>query len=296
MKKYNILAVGEVLYDVIRNTYKLGGAPFNVAAHMAKLGNESYILSSIGTDELGDKIIDEAEALNVDTDFIHRDIRKPTGTVEVKFEDGEPDYEIVEDVAWDYLQVDFEKLNAIDWTVVAFGSLAQRTPNNQSFYYDLFENLKSKWIYFDCNLRREFYTKSTIESSLKYANIAKFNEHEIEVISELLYGEKLKGELFGQLLQNDYNIEIAVYTWGKEGSKAWYKNKLHSVPGIEVKTHDTVGAGDAFSAGFLHSWIHGKDVKEALKQGNRLGGYVASHSGAIPEYDDQLMSYYNLQE
>lgn len=288
MKKFNILAVGEVLFDVIRNEYNLGGAPFNVAAHMAKLGNSSYILSTVGTDELGDRIINEAEALNVSTEFIHRNKQKSTGTVEVKFENGEPDYEIVEDVAWDHLQVDQNEINAINWSVVAFGSLAQRSPENQMFYKKLFEGLQSEYVYFDCNLRREFYSKSVIEDSLHYANIAKFNEDEIEIISNLLYGKPLTGADFGLRLHDDYNIERIVYTLGKDGAQAWYKSSLYTAPGIEIQTSDTVGAGDAFSAGFLHSIIHGKDMDEALALGNRLGAYVASQTGAIPAYDDTI--------
>src|SRR5690606_5079805 len=108
LKKYNVLAVGEVLFDVIGDEYKLGGAPFNVAAHMSLLGNNSSILSAVGQDHLGDQIIREAQQLSVNTGLIHRNGEKSTGTVQVSFQDGEPQYDIVEDVAWDYLRVDFD--------------------------------------------------------------------------------------------------------------------------------------------------------------------------------------------
>ena len=293
--KYNILAVGEVLYDVITGTYKLGGAPFNVAAHMARLGNRSYILSAVGKDELGDQIIQEAGQLGVYTDFIYRNKEKPTGTVMVEFHDGEPNYEIIQDVAWDYLEVDFKKLEEKEWSVVALGSLAQRSNHNLSFYQKMFDHLTAKWIYFDCNLRQEYFSRSIIENSLHFANIGKFNEQEILVISELLYGKTLTPRSFAEKLSADYGIELVVYTWGKDGSKAWHDGNMYAMPAIEVKTQDTVGAGDAFSAGFLHSWIHGKEVEEALRNGNQLGGYVASHSGAIPAYDDVIRSYFNWQ-
>lgn len=294
--EYNILAVGEVLYDIIDGTPKLGGAPFNVAAHMARLGNRSFILSAVGKDELGNQIIQEADELKVHTEFIHRSKDKPTGTVIVEFKDGEPDYEIIQDVAWDYLKADFKKLEEKKWSVIALGSLAQRSEHNLSFYQEMFDNLTAEWIYFDCNLRQNFYSRSIIENSLHFANIGKFNEFEILVVSRLLYGKTLTPQKFAEKLNIDYGIELAVYTWGKEGSKAWYDGNMYDMPANEVKTKDSVGAGDAFSAGFLHSWIHGKTVEESLRNGNQLGGYVASHSGAIPVYNEAIQAYFNWQE
>lgn len=296
MNKYKILAVGEVLFDVIDGIHRLGGAPFNVAAHMARLGNKGYILSAIGEDELGDQILQEADLIGVNTSLIRQMGDKPTGTVQVEFIDGEPDYEIVSDVAWDYLEADLEQLDQEKWSVIAFGSLAQRSPHNLAFFQSMFNRLHADWIYFDCNLRQNYFSRSVIADSLNYANIGKFNEHEIRVVSQLLFGQLLEPVAFAERLNTEYGVSLVVYTWGKAGSKAWYQGELYSAPSEKVETKDTVGAGDAFSAGFLHSWIRTLDLDEALKKGNRLGGYVASHSGAIPEYDDQLKSYYNLQE
>ena len=292
LKKYNVLAVGEVLFDVIGDEYKLGGAPFNVAAHMSVLGNSSSILSAVGQDALGDQIIREAEQLRVNTDWIDRNHEKSTGTVKVSFRENEPQYDIVEDVAWDYLRVDFGELNEQDWDVVAFGSLAQRSAHNKAFYGSLFDQLQAKWKYFDCNLRQNYYDSQVIKDSLLYANIAKFNEHEIGLVSELLYDQSLAPRVFAEKLHQDFEIELVVYTWGKEGSRAWYQDRFYSKESIPVDTVDTIGAGDAFSAGFLQSWLRGKEVEEALQDGNRLGGYVASRSGAIPEYDGEIRSYF----
>lgn len=294
MKNRNVLAVGEVLFDVIGEEHKLGGAPFNVAAHMALLGHRSSILSAVGEDKLGEGIVREAGQLNVNTDLIYRTDEKPTGTVQVTFLDGEPQYDIIEDVAWDYLQVNFEDLSQDEWDVVTFGSLAQRSDHNKAFYRKMFDRLEAKWKYFDCNLRQNYYSRPVIEDSLRYANIGKFNEHEIKVVSELLYHRSLPPELFAKNLHEEYGIELVVYTCGKEGSRAWHKGQLYSMASMKVEPKDTIGAGDAFSAGFLHSWMGGNNVEEALKDGNRLGGYVASHSGAIPEYNEAILSYFNM--
>lgn len=288
------MAVGEVLFDVIEGKYNLGGAPFNVGAHMTRLGNEGYILSSVGQDELGDRIFREAEALGVHTRFLYRHDHLPTGTVPVTFHDGEPDYEIREPVAWDELQADPKSLLEIPWALIAFGSLAQRSEHNQQYYMDLFEEVKADRIYFDCNLRQNFYNEKILRDSLQAADIAKFNKEEVEVISKLFYNREMDTGSFAEALARDFDIDIAVYTLGAEGAQAWQAGRLHSARGIRVKVKDTVGAGDAFSAGFLHSLIAGREVSEALEYGNRLGAFVASSEGAIPEYSDEIRAVFEL--
>lgn len=293
MYNKNVLAVGEVLYDVIGEVYNLGGAPFNVGAHLAKLGYKSYILSRVGNDQWGENIFAEAKEIGVNTRFLLRHESLPTGTVQVRFEDDEPHYEIKHPVAWDAIEGDLNQLKSIPWSVVTFGSLAQRDEANQRFYVRLFEEIEAEWIYFDCNLRQNFYNKEIIQNSLKLCNIAKFNEDEIRVISSMLYKETLEPADFGARLVEDYGIQIAVYTWGAEGSKAWYENRLYEAAGVDVELITTVGAGDAFSAGFLHRLMMGSDIQNALEKGNLLGAYVASHAGAIPEYSGDLRADMN---
>lgn len=293
MKKKNVLAIGEVLFDVIGEEYNLGGAPFNVGAHLAKLGYESYILSSVGVDKWGAEIMDQARSIGVHTDFLDHHPSLATGTVQVTFVQNEPEYEIRQPVAWDAIRADMEQVQSIDWSVIAFGSLAQRSEENQVFYNRFFEEVTAEWIYFDCNLRQDFYNVEVIRRSLGICNIAKFNKEEIEKISEMLYHESKNVEEFGRLLAQDFGIELVVCTWGAEGAKAWYQDHLYEAAGVRVKTQNTVGAGDAFSAGFLHSLVSGSDIETALRKGNLLGAYVASHAGAIPEYTENIRSELN---
>lgn len=285
-----MLAVGEVLFDVIEGENKLGGAPFNVAAHLARLGHQSFILSAIGTDQLGDQILTEAADLKVSTELIHRNPHKPTGTVQVQFADGEPQYDIIENVAWDELQVDFEKVRERQWEIVVFGSLAQRSSHNRLFFEKLFDHLSVRWPYFDCNLRQNYYDQKLLERSFHWAKICKFNEHELNLSSKLLYGRNLDARDFASRLNRDFEVELVVYTWGKDGSRAWYQEEMYVQSSEKIKVADTIGAGDAFNAGFLHSWISENNVQEALKLGNKLGGFVASHTGAIPRYTPEILA------
>lgn len=294
MKKKNVLALGEILFDVIDGEYKLGGAPFNVAAHLAKLGNNSYILSGVGNDELGEKIREQVTEIGVNTDFLFNHPSRPTGTVTVSFKDGEPMYDIVEDVAYDDLSVDMEALLAIDWDIIIFGSLAQRSPGNRALYEEILEKTNADWVYFDANLRGNYYDKEIIETSLQYANIGKFNKEEIFTLSELLFEESSSAIEFGHLLKVKYGIELCVFTYGSEGSKGYYNNSIYN-QGVEpIDAIDTVGAGDAFTAAFLHSWSRSQHVAKGLEQGSVLGAYVAGSMGAIPAYNDKIKSVFGL--
>ena len=65
-----VVAFGEILWDIFDEKKVIGGAPFNFAAHLASLGAESYIVSSLGNDENGRDAIAEAKAKGIRTDHI----------------------------------------------------------------------------------------------------------------------------------------------------------------------------------------------------------------------------------
>src|SRR5690606_10199043 len=112
---------------------------------------------------------------------------------------------------------------------------------------------------------------------------------------------------FAEKLHQVLEIEGEVDTGGMEVSRAWYLDRYHSKQSHPVDTEDTIGAGGALGDGLLHGRVRrkegggargdgnrlrGEEVEEALQDGNRLGGYVAARSGAIPEYDGEIRSYF----
>ena len=100
------MAFGEILWDVIDGVPHIGGAPFNFAAHVAKCGLTSSIISSVGEDDLGRRAKEQVAALGVDGTFVSVHPSLPTGTVNVTLNNGIPSYEIVKPVAWDEIRVD----------------------------------------------------------------------------------------------------------------------------------------------------------------------------------------------
>src|SRR5262245_16443978 len=107
MARFTIVGLGEALFDLLPDRQVLGGAPLNVVVHaqqlVAPLNGQAVMVSRIGSDGLGQRLLDELRARRLSTTYLQIDPDRPTGTVRVNLDQGEPRYEIVGDVAWDRL-------------------------------------------------------------------------------------------------------------------------------------------------------------------------------------------------
>ncbi len=314
MKAIKALTFGEILFDIINGSAHLGGAPLNLAAHLAKLGKtregkhggergikseaKPAVISAVGKDELGDKLLNEAEKLRIDTSYISIDERRPTGTVTVELkEEGIPNFTIHENIAWDAITIDAEKTDALaaeEWDVFCFGTLAQRSEANRNTLQRLLSVIRAKHLFYDVNLRPGFYEKEWIEVSLAFADIVKMNSEEAAIISGLLFDKNNAGEELCRLLAEKYpSISIVCITKGAGGAAVYHTENNCSaykeVKTTSIEVADTVGAGDAFSAGFLYAYFSGSSVSEAASFACALGTYVASKAGSVPEYSDEIL-------
>ncbi|MDW3209511.1 MAG: carbohydrate kinase [Reichenbachiella sp.] len=289
--KLKIVAFGEILWDVIGEQYHLGGAPLNFAAHAVQCGADASIISCVGEDEWGRKAIQEIEAKNVSISQIQSSKEKPTGTVKVSLYQGQPEYNIVEDVAYDFISaegIDHEVLSHA--SAFYLGTLAQRSERSRSTLRYVLENFKFKTVFYDVNLRKGTYNKEIIESSLESATILKVNEVEVEVLGFLLYQKHMGFEIFAKLIQSIYpQIEVVIMTAGSGGCYVFSEGQSMHVPCEPVLVADAVGAGDAFSAAFLTTFLRTGHVHESIEVANKVGGFVASSSGAIPKYSEELV-------
>lgn len=286
------LSFGEILWDVIGNQKYIGGAPFNISAHLAKMGVESSILSAVGNDSLGLEAISEAKKFNVNTGFINVESGYPTGIVNVKIADGGfPSYTIIENTAWDniVLTESFRSgLQKSNWDVLCFGTLAQRTAQNRKTLHEILDSLKFKHMFYDVNLRQKYFEKTWIEESLKASSIAKFNDEEASFLSEYLFGAKMGEKDFSVKIAESYDVETICVTSGGKGCAVLHEKEFREFEGVKVKVADTVGAGDSFSAAFLFACLSGQHPFEAAKFAVKIGGYVASRNGAVPEYSAEI--------
>lgn len=289
-----ILAFGEILWDMIEGEAHLGGAPLNFAAHVKKCGLTSAIVSCVGNDALGDKAISEVRRLGVIDDLILRRNKK-TGIVKVELIDGQPDYEILKPSAYDYIdsgRLDHESMNTYD--CFYFGTLAQRADSSRIALSDIFSRHSFKHIFYDVNLRKNSYTADIVSHSLAHATIFKINDEEVPVVAEMLFGEQLSFQEFCEQLTAKFsNISIIIITAGGDGCLVFENKRLSKVGSQPVKVADTVGAGDSFSAAFVVSYLKSGNAIRAAEVANRVGGFVASKSGAIPDYSKQVEALFD---
>lgn len=286
------LLFGEILWDIIDNKPYIGGAPFNLSAHLAKMGFESTLISSVGKDVLGRKALKEAEKRGINSSLISIHPNLPTGIVEVNLDErGHPTYMIKEDVAWDNIIIDqdlTDGLTKTKWEIFCFGTLAQRTKENRELLGRIMSWAHPRHVFYDVNLRQNYYKKEWIEKSLCQSSIVKLNDREALIVSELLFGETLKQENFVNRISQDYDLSIVCITHGKNGSSIYYNGKLEKIPGINGPVADTVGGGDSYSAGFLFSYLCGTSIYEAAEFAEIVGNFVVSQSGAVPKYPKWL--------
>lgn len=286
------LFFGEILWDIIENKPYIGGAPFNLAAHMTKMGLKSTLISSVGKDALGRKALKEAEKRGINSSFIRVHPHLPTGIVEVSLDErGHPTYLIKENVAWDNIVLNqdlIDNLTKDKWEIFCFGTLAQRTKENREVLSQIISWVHPHHIFYDLNLRQNYYKKDWIEKSLCQCSIVKMNDREALIISELLFGEILKQEDFIQRICQEYDLSIVCITHGKNGSSIYCDGKLEKVAGLNGPVADTVGGGDSYSAGFLFSYLCGTSIYEAAEFAEMVGNFVVSQSGAVPKYPKWL--------
>ena len=288
-----VLSIGEILVDIFKDssgqTVFPGGAPFNVACNIAHFNGDVGFYGAVGKDEYGSFLNDFAsDALdNVYIDVL--DNRDTTQAV-VTLENGERSFKFIRDLGADYI-LSISNLSKFDLSkikIVHIGSLMLSYKEGRDFYYSLIKHIRASsknLISFDVNYRDDIFSseneaKTIFLNALKEADIIKFTEEELE----LLTGIKDINQSLKFLLNEK---QIAVVTLGKEGSIFYSKDKFIKVPTYPLKPVDTTGAGDAFYSYFLYSLDNGLDIsddqqiKDALLRANIVGGLATQKKGAI---------------
>ncbi len=288
-----IVGLGEILWDLLPEGKKLGGAPANFVHYASILEQKGIVASRVGSDSLGEEILKEMEKLGLDSKYIQIDHVYKTGTVGVELDDnGQPDYIIHRDVAWDYLEFNkkWERL-AREAEVICFGILAQRSQTSKNTIKDLLNSSRSTTLKFlDLNIRQDFFSADLIIDSIKMADMLKLNTAELKLIRELLeYPNKIAEIDLCFKIIDDFDLDLLCLTRGGDGSLILNKKEFYDHPGYKVVVADTIGAGDAFSAAAVVQYINKKTLKEISDSANRLGAWVSSRSGPTPVVDNDLL-------
>ncbi|MCS7180510.1 MAG: carbohydrate kinase [bacterium] len=281
-----VCVFGEVLFDIIENKEYLGGAPFNLSCHLKIIGVDVIFISAIGKDKRGEKILKALDKFKISKEFLNIIEDKKTGIVNVLLKNGNPSFEIVYPAAWDFITLSSEKINKLkkeNIEIFCFGSLALREKISRNTFLKILNVFDKTKKFCDINLRKPFYNKKIIEFLLKITDILKLNDKELIEIGKM-FGIKGDYEGIMRTLMEKFDIEIICTTLGENGAIMLWNGNFYKEKGISVEVVDTVGAGDAFSAGFIKGYIEKLKQEEILKNANKLGAFVCSKRGAIPDY------------
>ena len=285
-----IIGLGEVLYDVLPEGAKLGGAPANFAYHASQFGFDAMAVSAVGNDALGDLALKTFDENGLK--YIIPRVPYPTGTVNITLDaGGVPTYTFTPDVAWDHIPFTPEmEAVAKETRAVCFGSLAQRSEASRKTIHQFLSATPADCLkIFDINLRGNFYNKEIIRENMQQANILKINDEELVTIGRLFDYPGLDMEEKCRLLLRRYHFKMVVLTCGTNGSYVFVPDGETSfMPTPKVEVADTVGAGDSFTAAFTASLLAGKTIKEAHERAVKVSAFVCTQKGAMPKLPKEL--------
>ena len=275
-----IVCFGEVLWDIYPDRIEIGGAPFNVYYRLHSLGNNVKIISSIGDDDLGLKALYFFKKNNLNSEFISIDKEHKTGQVKIQLESGEPSYNIVDNVAWDFIPNKKEYTSEkLDYLI--FGSLAVRKDKSFETLKEIIR--KSKFNILDLNIRQEYYKKDKLHYLLNSSDFLKINMDELFVLRDLFNIKYHETEDIAQKIFSKFNLKYICLTNGSVNSSVFDGNKFIYVESLKVESIDNVGAGDNFLASFIDEYfIKKKPLKSSLKIASIYGAITTTKKGAIP--------------
>jgi fructokinase len=289
--RLRIVSIGEILWDVIGPAEYLGGAPLNFAAHARQLGHEVWVISGVGDDERGRRAFASLQERGISPEFVQLQRGKPTGTAEVEVgTDGKPIFRIVRPAAYDFVSLTpahIRQLADLQPHWIYFGTLYHTSPRALDSTLQLLKQVPSASTLYDVNLRDGNWSLATVEQLAAQATAIKLSDSEAEFLDASLNADGSEGsvEHFCHRWSDQYNCRTICVTLGERGCAIYKDGEYTEVAGCKVEVADTVGAGDAFAAAFLHSLDQGWDVVRCGAFANAVGALVASRPGAIPHWD-----------
>jgi len=266
---------GEVLFDMFPDGNRvLGGAPFNVAWHLQAFGVQPVFVSCVGNDESGKKIRDEMQRWGMNQNHLQTDDHHPTGKVQIKFKDDEPQYDIVENCAYDFITP--AKISA-NCGLLYHGSLAIRNPVSAKALGNIKKQQQGK-IFIDVNLRTPWWKKETLLHEIHSAHWVKLNEDELYT----LQSDSRSLEEDARRFLETYKLDGLVVTLGAKGALAITSNSnpIRVNPETTTNIVDSVGAGDAFASvlilGILKDW----SLQSTLERAQIFASKIVGQQGA----------------
>lgn len=281
------LVFGEIIWDVYPNERTIGGAAFNFAANLGLLGNETYLLSAIGGDELGREAISFAKKYNIKTDFIQENTFG-TGRCIVTLDNGGlPSFNVLQNTSYDNITADdvlLKKISVIKPDALYFGTLAQRG-NSVSALKKILNSYRFTEIFCDINIRNGCSSPETTDTCLRNATILKLSDEEAHFLVDYKLIPDGTDDISIRISEAYPNIKHVLYTMGGKGSRVYETfGKVFYESGLPPKTAvvSTVGAGDCYGATYFHCIKSGMTIRESIAAAAEKSRIVVSQKEAIP--------------
>nr|VFJ46883.1 MAG: fructokinase [Candidatus Kentron sp. FW] len=285
------IVLGEVLFDRFpTGETVLGGAPFNVAWHLQGFGADPLFISRVGKDDSGEKVRKAMRNWGMDLAGLQEDPQYPTGTVRITLDDGQPDFDIMPNQAYDHLDMTTARsiLGNTDKNALLYhGTLMLRSSATR----ETMETLSADTglpIFLDVNLRDPWWDESDLVPVLERARWLKVNDMELSIIADLSGCEKDDPMEAAHHIRTTYHTELLIVTRGDQGAIAFHESG-ETFPITPAETDeevgdggimDTVGAGDAFSAVVMLGLLHGWSLPTIMQRGQAFASRVCGLRGA----------------
>src|SRR5208283_5144072 len=285
-----IVSVGEILWDVIGDREYLGGAPLNFAAHARQLGHDVFLLSAVGKDSRGRRALESLQERGISTEFVQELKGKSTGIAEVELDtDGKPRCQRVGPAAYDFADLttaQLERMAELRPQWIYFGTLYHMSGQTLASTLKLLEAAPSARRLYDVNLRDGNWSPAVVEQLSMQATVMKLNDREAQSLDASVDAgiQASSMEQFCRRWSEQYGCEMICVTFGERGCAVFHHGKYCEVSGFKVQVADTVGAGDAFAAAFVHGIGEGWDARLTARFANAVGALVASRAGATPQW------------
>ena len=285
---------GEALVDDFHTEQIVGGAPFNVARHLAAFMAKVTAITRVGNDRNGQLVRAEFERFAMSEAGLQVDPMEETGRVLVERGPRGHRFTILPDQAYDFIDraMAMRSVEGVDPDIVYFGMLAQRNEASRTALKGVLES-GATVRFLDLNLRDGQYDERGVTRSLQAANIVKVNEEELQVLfgwffqiqpeAPALSADEVRASC--QALLRMFSLDALVVTLGHRGSVYFGSDgqvltqRDHPAPPFVI---DTVGAGDAFAAIFLLGKMRGWPLETALLRANEFAGAICAIPGAVP--------------
>ena len=291
-----IVCFGEILWDVFPTHEKIGGAPLNVAYRLRSFGHQVSMISAVGNDNYGSKLIAYLKETKINTDCIQVLDNYETGKVQVTLdEEGSAAYNIKHPSAWDNITILSATKTLVEQAdAFIFGSLATRDETSRKTLFELIET--STYKIFDLNLRPPHYTIDILKHLMLKADFIKFNDEELLEVSDFMNSKYSSLEDNLRFIAKETNTRHLCVTKGKDGAVVLYEGEFYYNSGYSVNVVDTVGAGDSFLGTLISELLTHKSPQKAIDIACAVAAIVAQSEGANPkilkaDIDDFVQSY-----